>query len=318
MTEAARLPAPGMNPAIGKLRHPTRWLTAVVLLLLAAMLTHALISNQRFQWSVVWQYFVSHQILAGLERTIYLTVVAMAIGVVLGTILAVMKMAANPIANIVASLYIWFFRGTPLLVQLIFWYNLSALYPKFSFGIPFGTSYAHVTTNSVLSVTLAAIIGLGLNESAYTAEIIRAGLISVDQGQSVAGLALGMRETTVFRRIVWPQALRVIVPPMSNQVIGMLKFTSLVSVIALPELLYSAQLIYQQNFQTIPLLMVACIWYLVLTSILTVAQTYVERHYGKGQRASQTSGLSELARMVRGLWDTAKGTPSAVPPPENV
>jgi polar amino acid transport system permease protein len=286
--------------SIVKLRHPLRWLSGAVLLVILAILVDALVTNERFGWDIVGHYLFSHQILVGLRRTLWLTLIAMLIGLVLGTVLAIMRMSTNPVAQVAAGLYIWFFRGTPLLVQLIFWYNLSALYPKLSFGIPFGPTFADVQTNSVLTVFLAAILGLGLNESAYMSEIIRAGLLSVDPGQKMAAEALGMRDSLVFRRIVWPQAMRVIVPPVGNQVIGMLKYTSLVSVIALPELLYSAQLIYQQNFQTIPLLMVASIWYLAVTSILSVIQGYIERRYGRGLVAqSDNLRLRSLIRQLR-------------------
>jgi polar amino acid transport system permease protein len=277
-----------------------RWLSGAVLLVILAILVDALVTNERFGWDIVGHYLFSHQILVGLRRTLWLTLIAMLIGLVLGTVLAIMRMSTNPVAQVAAGLYIWFFRGTPLLVQLIFWYNLSALYPKLSFGIPFGPTFADVQTNSVLTVFLAAILGLGLNESAYMSEIIRAGLLSVDPGQKAAAEALGMRDSLIFRRIVWPQAMRVIVPPVGNQVIGMLKYTSLVSVIALPELLYSAQLIYQQNFQTIPLLMVASIWYLAVTSILSVIQGYIERRYGRGLVAqSDNLRLRSLIRQLR-------------------
>jgi polar amino acid transport system permease protein len=286
--------------SIVKLRHPLRWLSGAVLLVILAILVDALVTNERFGWDIVGHYLFSHQILVGLRRTLWLTLIAMLIGLVLGTVLAIMRMSTNPVAQVAAGLYIWFFRGTPLLVQLIFWYNLSALYPKLSFGIPFGPTFADVQTNSVLTVFLAAILGLGLNESAYMSEIIRAGLLSVDPGQKAAAEALGMRDSLIFRRIVWPQAMRVIVPPVGNQVIGMLKYTSLVSVIALPELLYSAQLIYQQNFQTIPLLMVASIWYLAVTSILSVIQGYIERRYGRGLVAqSDNLRLRSLIRQLR-------------------
>ncbi|WP_137122724.1 amino acid ABC transporter permease [Segeticoccus rhizosphaerae] len=302
-TTTTTLPA-ARDASVVKLSHPTRWITAAVLLVLAAMMANALVTNQRFGWSQVGHYFFSSQILGGLKRTLFLTAVAMIIGVVLGTILAVMRMSENPVARTTAGLYIWFFRGTPLLVQLIFWYNLSALYPRLSVGIPFGPEFAGFTTNEILTVWLAAILGLGLNEAAYMCEIIRAGLLSVDQGQRSAALALGMRESLLFRRVVWPQSLRVIVPPVGNQVIGMLKFTSLVSVIALPELLYSAQLIYQQNFQTIPLLMVACIWYLLVTSVLSVAQHYIERHYGRGTNLN--TGPSMAANLLAALRARAR------------
>ena len=272
----------------------------VVILLVTVDFAWIVAHNENFGWPVVAAYFFNPTVISGLYVSLGLTVIAMALGTVLGLGLAIARMSKDRLANSFAGLFIWFFRGTPLLVQLIFWYNLSALYPKLSFGIPFGPTFADVQTNSVLTVFLAAILGLGLNESAYMSEIIRAGLLSVDPGQKAAAEALGMRDSLIFRRIVWPQAMRVIVPPVGNQVIGMLKYTSLVSVIALPELLYSAQLIYQQNFQTIPLLMVASIWYLAVTSILSVIQGYIERRYGRGLVAqSDNLRLRSLIRQLR-------------------
>lgn len=272
-----------------RLKRPTRWITAGVSLVLLAMVAHALVTNKNFGWPIVARYFLSGNIFIGLGRTLLLTAVAMTIGIILGTLLAVLKMASNPVTYVLANTYIWFFRGTPLLVQLIFWYNLAALYPRLSIGVPFGPESVSFDTNALITLTTAAVIGLGLNEGAYMAEIIRAGLLSVDDGQRAAARALGMSDMLLFRRVVWPQALRFIVPPVGNQVIGMLKATSLVSVIALPELLYSAQLIYQQNFQTIPLLMVACIWYLIVTTVLSIVQVYIERHYGRGHAGQRRS-----------------------------
>jgi polar amino acid transport system permease protein len=224
----------------------------------------------------------------------------MLIGVVFGTVLAVFRLSRNPLMKSAAGVYIWFFRGTPLLVQLIFWYNLSALYPRLSFGIPFGPEFVSGETNKLLSVWTAAILGLGLNEAAYMAEIIRSGLLSVDRGQTLAAESIGMTDTLMMRRIVLPQALRVIVPPTGNQVIGMLKYTSLVSVVALPELLYSAQLIYTQTFQPIPLLLVASTWYLIVTTILMIAQSYLERHFGRGFAGGQARARTRRPKVQAG------------------
>ncbi len=264
------------------LKHPGRVVAVCVLAVIAAMLVHTLITNDRFGWPVVGEFLFSEQILTGLQRTLVLTVVCMAIGIVLGTVLAVFRLSENPVLSVSSALFLWFFRGTPLLIQLIFWYNLSALYPRLSIGIPFGPEFVGADTNVLISVWTAAVLGLALNEGAYMAEIIRSGLLSVSRHQTEAAKALGMTDWLLFKRIIMPQALRVIVPPTGNQVIGMLKYTSLVSIIALPELLYSAQLIYSQNFQTIPLLIVVSIWYLVFTTLLSVVQRYIEQYYGKG------------------------------------
>jgi polar amino acid transport system permease protein len=269
-------------------RHPWRWVAAVVVALLAVMLVRSLVLNPRFHWDVVGQYLFSSRVLAGMWATVWLTVVAMAIGIVGGVLLAVMRLSANPMLAGASWLYIWFFRGTPVLVQLLFWSFISALYPRLSLGVPFGPEFVNFSANDVITVPIAAILGLGLNEAAYMAEIVRAGMLSVDFGQTEAAQALGMRRSLVLRRVVLPQAMRVIIPPTGNESINMLKTTSLVSVISMTELLYSVQLIYAVNFKQIPLLLAACIWYLVLTSVLTTGQFYIERHYGRGTTTGQT------------------------------
>ncbi|SDO91267.1 amino acid ABC transporter permease [Actinacidiphila guanduensis] len=254
----------------------------VVVLVLAAMGAHLLVTAPSIQWHVVAHYFTSSEVLDGLVRTIELTVLAMAIGVGLGAVLAVMRMARNPVLSGSAGLYIWFFRGAPLLVQILFWFNLASFIPRLSLGVPFGPSFTSWDTNHLVTPFVAAVLGLGLNEAAYMSEIVRAGILSVDAGQGEAAAALGMKRGHVMRRIVLPQAMRVIVPPTGNQMIGMLKSSSLVSVTSMPELLYSVQLVYSRTFQTIPLLVVATLWYLLMTTVLSWGQYYVERHFGRG------------------------------------
>jgi polar amino acid transport system permease protein len=280
-------------------RHPGRWVAAAVILVLVAMLVHTLATNPRFEWNVIGQYFLSRRVLNGLGVTILLTVVAMAIGIVLGVILAVMRLSANPLVAGASWIYIWFFRGTPVLVQLLFWFNLAFLYPRLSIGVPFGPAFAHANANDVISALAAAILGLGLNEGAYMAEIVRAGILSVDQGQVEAAQALGMSRALTMRRIILPQAMRVIIPPTGNETISMLKTSSLASVITVTELLYAVQLIYSVNFKTIPLLIVASIWYLIMTSLLTVGQYYVERYYARG--AARELPPTPLQRLRRGI-----------------
>lgn len=272
-------------------RHPGRWVVALVVAVLAAMLIHSLLTNPRFEWSVVWQYFHSHQVLLGLWKTIELTVVAMVVGVALGVALAVGRLSANPLVAGASLLYVWFFRGTPVLVQLLFWFFISALYPRLSLGIPFGPEFVHGSANSLITPFTAAILGLGLNEAAYMAEIVRAGLLSVDAGQTEAAHALGLTRLQTTRRIVLPQAMRVIIPPTGNETISMLKTTSLVSVLALPELLYSVQTVYSRTFQQIPLLLVASLWYLIVTTVLTIGQLYLERYFGRGNIGRARSPL---------------------------
>jgi polar amino acid transport system permease protein len=281
--DGSNAPSPASYPTTIVRRLPYgQWVAVAVLAVLLAMLAHTLVVNDRFGWDVVGDFFFSDQILLGLWRTLWLTGVAMLIGVVLGTALAVARMSSNLVLSQTAGAYIWFFRGTPLLIQLIFWYSLAALYPKLSLGIPFGPEFVTAETNVLVSVYVAAILGLGLNEAAYMSEIIRGALLAVDYGQTEAAHALGMTGMLTFRRVVFPQAVKILLPPTANQAIGMLKHTSLVSVLALPELLYSAQLIYSQNFQTIPLLIVVALWYLVVTTILTYGQYLLEKKYGRG------------------------------------
>jgi polar amino acid transport system permease protein len=281
-------------------RRPGRWLAAAVVLVVAVAIVHSAATDPRFEWHVVGDYLFDKRVLTGLRVTIELTVIAMAIGVALGVLLAVMRLSLNPLVSGASWIYIWFFRGTPVLVQLLFWYNIAALYPKIALGIPFGPAFVHPDANELITPFTAAILGLGLNEGAYMAEIVRAGIISVDEGQSDAAHSLGMTRLQTLRRIVLPQAMRVIIPPTGNETISMLKTTSLVSVIAVGDLLYGAQIIYSVNFKTIPLLIVASIWYLVCTSVLYVGQYYLERYYGRG--ASRQAPLTPLQRLRLGLF----------------
>ena len=277
-TEAG--PAPPIKAV--PVRHPGRWVAIAVIAVLVAMLVHSFLTNPNFGWDVVGQYLFSAPVLRGLRNTLILTVLSMAIGVVGGVLLAVMRLSPNPVLAGAAAVYIWLFRGTPLITQLIFWNFLASLYPRLGLGIPFGPTFVSVDTNTVISVFTAALLGLGLNEAAYMAEIVRGGIQSVDHGQSEAAGALGLSRIQTLRRIVLPQAMRVIVPPTGNETISMLKTTSLVVVIAYFELTVAVQTIYSRTFQTIPLLIVAALWYLALTSVLSVGQMFIERRFGRG------------------------------------
>ncbi|UWU24229.1 amino acid ABC transporter permease (plasmid) [Rhizobium sp. CB3171] len=270
----------------------------VVVLIIAAYFAWSVAGNENFGWPVVARYFFDPVVIGGLYVSLGLTVVAMIIGVVLGLLLAVARMSKDHLASSLASLFIWFFRGTPLLVQLIFWYNLSTLFPTLSIGIPFfGPTFVSWDTNSVISPMTAAIAGLALNESAYMAEIIRGGLLSVDKGQFETAEAFGMTRARALRRIIIPQAMRSIVPPTGNQLISMIKATSLVSVIAMADLLYSVQSIYNRTFEVIPMLLVAVTWYLLITSVLNIGQSYVERYYSRGDRYTGTANAEKEAGM---------------------
>lgn len=303
----AELAASGAGPAghpdddlvVVPARHPWRWLSAAIVAILVAQLVRAVATNPNFHWPVIAKYLFSEIILSGLMLTVWLTVVTMLVGGALGIGLATMRLSRNPLISGASACYLWFFRGTPLLVQLVIWYNMAALFPTYSFGVPFGPTLFHGSVNDLITPYTAAILGLGLNEGAYMAEIVRAGLSSVDRGQLDAARALGMTPLKTFHRVTLPQAMPFILPPTGNQTIGMLKTTSLVSVLALSDLLYSAQSIYSRNYQTIPLLLVACFWYLVATSVLSLVQSRIERRFNRGGPRPARHALSLLFPLRR-------------------
>jgi polar amino acid transport system permease protein len=281
------------------LRHPARWVVTVALLVLAAMFVHSVLTNPRYGWGVIRSNLFSSPIISGAENTIKITLIAMVIGVLLGVILAVMRLSPNPILSGAAWLYIWFFRGTPVYVQLVFWYAISALFPTVSLGIPFGPEFLHLSANALITPLVAALLGLGLNEGAYYAEIVRAGILSVDHGQFEAAQSLGMRRATLMRKIVLPQAMRVIVPPTGNELNNMLKTTSLLVVVTYPELMYQTTNAVARTYQPIPFYINACIWYLFMTTLLTIGQFYVERYYARGTTYSLP--LTPVQRLRRNL-----------------
>lgn len=279
---------------------PGRWASAVVVAILAAMALHALITNKNFQWPVVAQWLFSASIMQGVLFTIILTVLAMLVGTALAITMAIMRQSVNPVLRWVAMAYIWFFRGTPIYTQLIFWSLLPTLYPTLSFGVPFlGSLWGwEITFDTATYFTpfWMAFIGLGLNEGAYLAEIMRAGLLSVPKGQWEAATALGMPRATIFRRIILPQAMRVIVPPIGNETISMLKTTSLVSAIPFTlELTFIARQRGQATFAPVPLLIAAAIWYLVITSLLMWIQSFIEKHFGKGFERRDSAAAATTA-----------------------
>jgi polar amino acid transport system permease protein len=281
-------------------RHPGRWVAAAIVLIIGASLAYSAANNPRFHWDIVGSFLLDSRILHGLRVTLELTVLAMAIGIVFGIVLAVMRLSPNPVVSGTSWLYIWGFRGTPVLVQVLFWNFIASVWPTISIGVPFGgPSIVSGSANSLITPFVAGMLGLGLNEGAYMAEIVRAGIISVDEGQTEAAHALGMTRLQTMRRIVLPQAMRVIIPPTGNETISMLKTSSIVAFIALGDLLYSAQLIYSQNFRQIPLLVVASIWYLVCTTVLSIGQFYVERHFGRG--SSRDLPQTPLQRLRRNM-----------------
>ena len=309
---ALTTPAPGARPeaikAIG-VRHPWRWVFAAVVLAIVASVVYQVATAPNLHWDQVTNYLTHESILNGLRVTVELTVIAMVIGVVLGVVLAVMRLSANPVVSTVSWFYIWFFRGTPVLVQLFFWYNLQLVLPHIGFGIPFTSIGWQGDTLTIISPFLAAILGLGLNEAAYMAEIVRAGIISVDPGQTEAAQALGMTRLLVMRRVVLPQAMRVIIPPTGNETISMLKTSSLAYITTTQELFYAQSLIAAFNYRIIELLIVASIWYIVATSVLTVGQYYLERHFARG--ASRQLPPTPLQRLRRGLLQFHSGPATA-------
>jgi len=283
MTATDAAPA-GRDPTSSGLRIiPARYWgqRLVAALLMAVVLGFAVLvaSSRNVQWDAILPYLFDPTILDGIRLTLVFTVLAMAISILAGVVLAMMRLASNPILSGFAGFYIWFFRGTPLLVQIIFWFNIQLFIPAIDIGP------LHVETNALISAFTAALLALSLNESAYVAEIVRGGLLAVDKGQSEAATALGYTPFQTLTRIVLPQALRVIIPPIGNQTISMLKTTSLVSVVAAQDLLTRVQNIYAKNFLIIELLIVASIWYLVLTTVASIGQSWIERRLGRSDRA---------------------------------
>ncbi|QCO99535.1 amino acid ABC transporter permease [Arthrobacter sp. 24S4-2] len=274
--------APVLNKAV-PVRHPGRWISAVVILGVVALFLQSLVTNPNFRWDIVGTYILDVKVVQGVGWTLLLTVTSMALAIILAILLAFMRQSDNPIFRWSSWVWVWFFRGTPVYTQLVFWGLISVLYPKIAAGVPFGPELFSVDTSTIVTATAAAILGLGLNESAYLAEIFRAGLKSVDRGQMEAAEALGMGKTKIMWRIILPQAMRIIVPPTGNETIGMLKTTSLV--LAVPftlDLTFATNALANRTYLPVPLLIVAAIWYLVITSILMVGQHFIEAYYGKG------------------------------------
>jgi len=273
---------------------PGRWLAAAVAGLFLVWLAYTIIVSPNLHWDIVVDNQLDHRILTGLGVTIALTVISMTFGVLLGVLAAVMQLSDNVVLRGAASLYTWFFRGTPLLVQLIFWFNFALVFPQVGIGVPFGgPKLVEWQTNELITPFVAGLLGLTINEGAYMSEIVRAGINAVDPGQREAAEALGMSRGQVLRRVVLPQAMRVIIPPTGNQFISMLKTTSMVSVIAGADLLTVAQHIYLDNFEVIALLIVASIWYLLLTTIASIGQHFVEKRFNRGH-----DGRTRLPRRI--------------------
>jgi polar amino acid transport system permease protein len=294
-TGTASRPAPPEQIRAVPVRHPGRWIATAVIVLLAAMFVHMLLTNDVFQWRFMFDNMFTSPVLLGVRTTVLMTVLAMVLGVVLGVVLAVLRLSPNPALSGVAWLYVWFFRAIPRYVLLFFCGNLGALYARYTLGFPFGhqlmsafgfsgdLTIAGIDGNTIFAGFTAGLIGLTLSEAAYMAEIVRAGIQSVDPGQAEAASALGMSRGATMRRIVLPQAMRVIIPPTGNETVAMLKDTSLL--IAVPvtsELYFQLHAIGSRTFQVIPLAVAAILWYVALSSVLMLGQYFLERRFSRG------------------------------------
>jgi polar amino acid transport system permease protein len=298
-------------PVIGR-RHPWRWVGVAVVLVLLAMFVHGLATNPGWDWPTFFQFFTTRTVFSALWVTIQLTVYGTVLGFALGAVIATMRLSGSPFLQVISWGYIWAFRSIPLIVQLLFWFNLAYLYQELSLGIPFGPEFVRFSTNSLFGPLGAAVLGLALHQAAYAAEIIRGGIISVDQGQLEAAAALGIPRGRQFFRIVLPQAMRSILPNGANEVISLFKGTSIVSVMAIPELFYQVQVIYGRNSRVVPLLMVATVWYIVLTTLLSIAQFYLERHFARGtSRELPPTPIQRIRRTWRSVQARATARPGA-------
>jgi polar amino acid transport system permease protein len=287
-----RAAAPDQLVAV-PLRHWGRWVGAVVVLGALGALGYAF-GTADIKYETTKHFFTFDTIVKGAGKTLLLSICTQALGIALGIVFAVMRQSANPVTGAVSWLYIWFFRGTPVLLQLLIWFNLALVFPHI----------AGIETNTLMTPFVAALLGLGINEGAYMAEIVRAGIGAVDEGQTEAAQALGMGRGLLLRRVVLPQAMRVIIPPTGNEFINMLKTSSLASIVTYPELLRAAQNVYTNNLQIIELLFAAALWYLVLTSVFSIGQFYLERRFSRG--ASRNVVLTPLQKLRANLSGRAR------------
>ncbi|KIC69385.1 amino acid ABC transporter permease [Pseudarthrobacter phenanthrenivorans] len=298
--------APVLNNPV-PVRHPGRWVSAAVILLLVAGFLQSMFTNPNFRWDVVGTYILDVKVVQGVGWTLLLTVASMVLAIVLAILLAVMRQSDNPVFRWTSWVWVWFFRGTPVYTQLVFWGLVTVLYPAITLGIPFGPELFSYALSDPSKGLIPAILGLGLNESAYLAEIFRAGLKSVDKGQQEAAEALGMSKGKIMWRIILPQAMRIIVPPTGNETIGMLKTTSLV--LAVPftlDLTFATNALANRIYLPIPLLIVAAFWYLLVTSLLMVGQHYLEAYYGKGVDNLAPAAVNPAAAKAAGAGADAQ------------
>ncbi|BBY77488.1 ABC transporter permease [Mycolicibacterium parafortuitum] len=303
MTDAGTPPPSSAPQAIDAvpLRHPWRWVAAGVIIVLVGLFLWGAATNPAYGWSTFGEYFFHERILLGVFNTLQLTIYSMVIGILLGVVLTVMRLSDNPVLSSVAWVFLWIFRGTPIYVQLAFWGLFPTIYQNIQLGVPFGPSFFAIELQDLSIPFVLAVIGLGLNEAAYMAEIVRAGILSVPEGQLEASTALGMSWGKAMRRTVLPQAMRVIIPPTGNELISLLKTTSLVTAVPYAFDVYSiaTREIAARIFEPVPLLLVAAAWYLVITSILMVGQYYLERYFSRGASRKLTSKQLEALALAQ-------------------
>lgn len=298
---ATAAPSREFDNVVHPLRRPGRWVSTVVILFLLVAFVQAIATNKNINFPTIGEYMFNARILSGVQLTLVITVIAMVSAAILAVIIAAMRMSGNPVLVAVAAIYVWAFRGTPLLVQIVIWGYFGLIFEKITIGIPFtDIVFWQEDTNKLLTALVAGIIALMLNEAAYSSEIVRSGMLSVDEGQQEAAASLGMSPRYCFMRILLPQAMRVIIPPMGNQLISMIKNTSLLSLIAVLELYTQATQISAQNLRQVELLIVVSIWYLVIVSVLSVPQHYLERYFGRGSTKNQPQTFMEKAREYTG------------------
>ncbi|MCY0903339.1 amino acid ABC transporter permease [Arthrobacter sp. H14-L1] len=290
--EVPAVPTSARALTVVPLKYPGRWVLAIVILVLLALLVRAFVVAD-IDYSAVVEYLTVPGILEGVRNTLLLLLLSMALGLVLGVLTAVMRQSPNPVLRWVGGGYVWLFRGTPLLVQLLIWFNLAIIFNTFT--IP---GLVSMPMNALMTPFVAALLGLGINEGAYISEIVRGGILSVDHGQREAASAIGMPRAKIMRRIVLPQAMRVIIPPLGNEFIACLKFTSLAYTISFSELLHSANKIYTANFKVIELLFTVTIWYLALTTVFSVLQQMLEDRLGRSAPGSRPSFARRLRKNL--------------------
>ncbi|WP_217134080.1 amino acid ABC transporter permease [Leucobacter chinensis] len=303
MTKAATPQAPSreFDNVVHSLRRPWRWVSTVVIVFLLVAFVQAIATNKNIDFATIGEFMFHPRILSGVRLTLIITIIAMFAAALLAVLIAAMRMSGNPVLVAVAAVYVWAFRGTPLLVQIVIWGYFGLIFEKITIGIPFtDIVFWQEDTNKLLTALVAGIIALTLNEAAYSSEIVRSGMLSVDEGQQEAAASLGMSPSYCFRRILLPQAMRVIIPPMGNQLISMIKNTSLLSLIAVLELYTQATQISAQNLRQVELLIVVSIWYLAIVSVLSVPQHYLERHFGRGSSRNQPQSLMAKAKEYTG------------------